>query len=306
VDGLEQQSVLIVDDDRVSRTMLAELLNPDTRVVLAKDGPSALQRIHDDASICLVLLDVGMPGMSGYEVLQKLNSSPPAQDVRVIFISGATEESDEETGLLLGAVDYVFKPIRPAIVKVRIQNHLRLIAQRKELERLAGHDALTGIANRRTFDEALMLSCQTAVRRQEPVSLAMIDVDFFKQYNDHYGHPAGDETLRRVAQVVASFARRPYDLAARYGGEEFALLLPVVPDMNDLLNRLCLDVVAQAIPHAGSKVAPVVSISVGAVQLRPGAKHSPQGMLEHADALLYQAKQQGRNRAVWGPYPASD
>ncbi|MFZ4284887.1 GGDEF domain-containing response regulator [Variovorax sp. HJSM1_2] len=304
--GLEQQSVLIVDDDRVSRTMLAELLNPDTRVVLAKDGASALQRIHDDASICLVLLDVGMPGMSGYEVLQKLNSSPPAQDVRVIFISGATEERDEEKGLLLGAVDYVFKPIRPAIVKVRIQNHLRLIAQRKALERLAGHDALTGIANRRSFDEALVLGCQTAVRRQEPVSLAMIDIDFFKQYNDHYGHPAGDEALRRVAQVVASFARRPYDLAARYGGEEFALLLPVVPDMNDLLDRLCLDVVAQAIPHAGSKVAPVVSISVGAVQLRPGATHTPQGMLEHADALLYQAKQQGRNRAVWGPYPVSD
>ncbi|WP_265583993.1 diguanylate cyclase [Chitinimonas koreensis] len=233
-----QQTVLIVDDDRISRTMLAELLKDECRVVLAKDGASALQRIEEDPDICLVLLDVSMPEMSGYEVLIKLRGNPLTADLAVVFISGFTEEENEEQGLQLGALDYVFKPIRPVTVRARIRNYLKLVAQRRELQRLASHDGLTGLVNRRYFDEALALACRQAARRGEPLNLAMIDVDYFKQYNDRYGHPAGDEALRQVARLVQRHARRPDDVAARYGGEEFVLLLPGQPDFGALLEAL--------------------------------------------------------------------
>ncbi len=291
-------TVLIVDDDRASRTVLADLLQDECRVLLAKDGPSALQRVRDEPDICLLLLDIAMPGMDGYELLQTLHAHPRTAHIPVIFISGLIDEHHEEQGLLLGAVDYVFKPIRPAIARARIRNHLRLIAQRKELERLASRDGLTGIANRRSFDESLQVVCQLAARRKESIGLAMIDVDFFKQFNDLYGHPAGDDALRRIAQVVASFARRPYDLAARYGGEEFVLLLPAVPDMDQLLERLRTDVMALGLPHAGSAVAEVVTISIGAVNIAAGGRHDPVVLLDQADAMLYAAKHQGRNRMV--------
>nr|WP_315246206.1 diguanylate cyclase [uncultured Albidiferax sp.] len=305
MDTLSLPTVLIVDDDRTSRTVLADLLHGECRVLLAKDGPSALQRVREEPEICLLLLDIAMPGMDGYEVLQALHANPRTTHVAVIFISGLNDARSEEQGLLLGAVDYVVKPIRPAIARIRIRNHLRLIAQRKELERLASRDGLTGIANRRSFDESLQVVCQLAARRKEAIGISMIDVDFFKQYNDLYGHPAGDDALRRIAQVVASFARRPYDLAARYGGEEFVLLLPAVPDMDQLLERLRTDVMALGLPHAGSDVASVVTISIGAVNIRAGGRHDPALLLEQADAMLYQAKHQGRNRVVSGAFAST-
>jgi diguanylate cyclase (GGDEF)-like protein len=293
-------TVLIVDDDRTSRAVLADLLQGECHVLLAQDGPSALQKVREEPKICLLLLDINMPGMDGYQVLQTLHVNPRTAHINVIFISGLNDARSEEQGLLLGAVDYVFKPIRPAIVRIRIRNHLRLIAQRKQLELLASRDGLTGIANRRSFDESLQVVCQLAARRKEAIGLAMIDVDFFKQYNDLYGHPAGDYALRCIAQVVASFARRPYDLAARYGGEEFVLLLPAVPDLEHLLERLRTDVMALGLPHAGSDVANVVTISIGAVHISAGGRHDPALLLEQADAMLYQAKHQGRNRVVSG------
>lgn len=292
------QSVLVVDDDRVSHAMLAALLQGECRVVLAKHGGSALQRIREDTSICLVLLDVSMPEMSGYDVLRKLRADPQTADVQVVFISGATEEEDEEQGLRLGAIDYVLKPIRPAIVRVRIRNHLTLIAQRKELERLASRDGLTGIANRRYFSEALASACYLATRRSEALSSAMIDVDDFKAYNDNYGHPAGDDALRKIAHVMAGFARRPYDVAARYGGEDFVLLLPDIVDTGPLLEKLRTDVLALGLAHVASRVTDVVSISVGAVTVETVDTLSPEALVRRADQLLYIAKQQGRNRVI--------
>ncbi len=305
MDTLALPTVLIVDDDRTSRTVLADLLHGECRVLLAKDGLSALQRVREEPEICLLLLDIAMPGMDGYEVLQALHANPRTAHIAVIFISGLIDPGHEEWGLLLGAVDYVFKPIRPAIAGIRIRNHLQLIAQRKELERLASRDGLTGIANRRSFDESLKLVCQLTARRKESLGLAMMDVDFFKQFNDRYGHPAGDDALRRIAQVVASFARRPYDLAARYGGEEFVLLLPAMPDMDRLLERLRTDVMALGLPHAGSTVADVVSISIGVVHIEAGGRHDPDLLLEQADAMLYQAKRQGRNRVESSVFASS-
>jgi diguanylate cyclase (GGDEF)-like protein len=289
-------TVLIVDDDRVNRLMLAELLQGECRVILAKDGPSALARARTEAELSLILLDVAMPQMNGYDVLRQLQADIHTADIPVVFITAQTDQEDEERGLLLGAVDYVVKPVRPAIVRARIRNHLRLTAQRKELARLAARDSLTGIANRRHFDEAFLLACRLAQRAGEPLHVAMIDVDCFKQYNDHYGHGAGDEALRQIAAVIAGFARRPYDVAARYGGEEFVLLLPGPIDFPLLLEKLRHAVLALALPHDAGSVTNVVSISIGAASRLDDA--DPGAFLQRADAMLYEAKRRGRNRIV--------
>lgn len=167
------------------------------------------------------------------------------------------------------------------------------------LERLARLDGLTGIANRRTLDEALRTACRKASREKGAVSLAMVDVDCFKPYNDHYGHAAGDSALRAVAAMLQQASRRPYDLAARYGGEEFVLLLPGSEDPEPLLEKLRESVQELSIPHAHSAVGNVVSVSIGAVTVAGTDHCQPEELLAAADALLYRAKREGRNRVLW-------
>lgn len=295
-------TVLIVDDDRVNRSVLAELLHPECRVILAKDGASALARLDEDLDVDLILLDVSMPQMDGYEVLRRLRADAHRTHLAVIFITASADAADEERGLSLGALDYLSKPIQPAIVRARVRNHLRLVAQRKELERLAERDGLTGIANRRRFDQAFELAWRRAARLDEALGLAMIDVDHFKQYNDHHGHGAGDEALREIAQCLTNATRRPYDLAARYGGEEFVLLLPGVVELKRCLDELRDEVAALRLEHATSPTAPFVTVSGGGVLARVRGEFRPTLLLEQADALLYEAKRQGRNRVLVRPY----
>jgi diguanylate cyclase (GGDEF)-like protein len=294
-------TVLIVDDDRVNRTILAELLRDECRVLLARDGVSALRKASEETDLDLILLDVSMPGMDGYEVLRRLRAEKQTSNTAVIFITALTDEEDEERGLSLGVLDYVFKPIRPVIVHARIRNVLRLVAQRKELEILAARDSLTGLANRRHFDQSFNMACRRAARTGEPLSLAMIDVDYFKQYNDRYGHGAGDDALREVAEVIAGIARRPFDVAARYGGEEFMLLLPGTRELHALLEQLRHEVLSLALAHEDSQIAEVLTVSCGGVITEASREHvpsSPAELLREADRLLYLAKRQGRNRVV--------
>lgn len=292
-------TVLIVDDDRINRTLLAELLQKECRILLAKDGPSAIARMREGADIDLILLDVSMPQMDGYEVMRKLRAEPHSAETAVIFITASTEADAEERGLSLGAMDYLHKPIRPALVRARVRNHLKLVAQRKELERLADRDGLTGIANRRHFDQALELAWRRAIRTGETLSIAMIDVDHFKRYNDRYGHGAGDEVLREIAQVLAGATRRAYDVAARYGGEEFILLLPGDVDLESLLDRVRRDIAALHLTHEDSGMdTAVVTVSCGGVAADTRTTESPAALLKQADTLLYEAKRRGRNRVL--------
>jgi diguanylate cyclase (GGDEF)-like protein len=291
-------TVLIVDDDRVNRAALAELLREDARLVLAKDGPSALQRLAEEEDVSLILLDISMPGMDGYEVLSRVRADKRTADISVIFITGSTEAQDEERGLLLGAADYVSKPIRPAIVRARIRNHLKLAMQHRELERLSQQDGLTGIANRRHFDKALDRSCRHAHRTGETLGVAIFDVDHFKQYNDRYGHAAGDEALRQVARVLAGSARRPYDVVARYGGEEFVMIAPGAANLEALLDQMRRGVLELAIPHDASPSARVLTVSGGGVVAAGAAAGDPAALLAQADLLLYRSKQGGRNRVL--------
>jgi diguanylate cyclase (GGDEF)-like protein len=304
--NLEPQKVLIADDDAVNRQVLADLLKPEYTVLLAKNGEQALERAQRHAPD-LVLLDVMMPDMDGYEVLRRLRADPQTAHITVIFISGLNRPEDEANGLKMGAADYIAKPFNATVVMARVALHLQLVRQRRMLERLANVDGLTELANRRRFDELYAMEWQRAQRNGRPLSLALLDIDAFKQYNDHYGHPAGDRALRAVARAAGAGLRRPADLAARYGGEEIVLLLP---DTDAVQARHVLDGIVAAIaelalPHAASAVAPILTVSVGGATLGEHGHESVAGLFEVADVQLYRAKHGGRNRVVWREGPAA-
>lgn len=293
----ETVSILIVDDERINRATLAELLQSHYQILLAKNGAMALEIARNESkNLALVLLDVSMPGMNGYEVLQHLRADASTAHIPVIYITGQSDEAAEEYGLRLGAADYVSKPIRPAVLQARVKNQVDLFLQKRELQRLAWADGLTGLANRRHFDEALDNAYRRSRRSGEHLGLALIDIDHFKQFNDHYGHLQGDDALRSVARTMQQYAQRAGDLAARYGGEEFAFISLGDPDtLPHILEQFRAAIEALQVPHAKSSMG-VLTVSAGGVVCPPAHSMALDQLLSHADQLLYQAKSQGRNR----------
>jgi len=294
--GARSARVLIVDDEPANIHGLAAALGADYDLRFATGGERALA-LAAELAFDLVLLDVVMPGLDGYEVLRRLKADAATRDVPVIFVTSKDDVADEERGFALGAVDYIAKPISAPIVRARVRTHLELKRQRDLLEQRALIDQLTGVANRRGFDEALERRWQTGVREGTPLLLVLLDVDHFKPYNDHYGHGAGDDCLRRIGEALNAAFDRPGELAARVGGEEFALLLPGGGGDAPLV-RLLDTIRRLAIPHAHSAAAARVSVSAGAIETVPTAADSPRSLLEASDRLLYQAKREGRNRAI--------
>ena len=292
-----RQTVLVVDDDSDCRLLMLELLRVQCRVLEASNGLEALEIAAREPHIDLILLDVMMPGMNGYEVLQRLRAEVRTADTAVIFITGRADEQEEEKGLSQGAVDYVSKPIRPAIVRARLINHLSLIAQRQQMRRQLGRDALTGIANRHCFDEALVRMRDLSARSGRAFSLAFIDVDYFKQYNDLLGHPAGDVALREIAAVIAQYGNGAHELAARCGGDEFALLLPDGAGLNAVLESLRRNVLNLGISHPHAPWG-MLSICAGGIVMHAESDTPVAALMKRADALLYEAKRAGRNRVV--------
>jgi diguanylate cyclase (GGDEF)-like protein len=305
MNGVEMQKVLVADDDAVNRDVLGELLKPEYTVLLAKNGAQTLERAMRHLPD-LILLDVMMPDMDGYEVLRRLRADPLTEHISVIFISGLDRPEDEASGLKMGASDYITKPFNQTVVMARVALHLQVVRQRRMLERLANIDGLTELANRRRFDEVYELEWQRARRSGRPLSLALLDIDAFKQYNDRYGHPAGDRALRAVARLAAGAMRRPADLAARYGGEELVLLLPETGahEAQQVVAQLREAVAGLTIAHEASTVAKVLTASVGGATLAPGGAEGAAELFEAADAQLYRAKQAGRIRVAWREAPA--
>lgn len=292
----KKQTILIVDDLPENIELLARVLGDSVEILFALSGEEAL-RICKEQDPDLLLLDILMPGVDGYQVLARLKEDAQTAKLPVIFITGMDKQGEEARGLEAGAVDYITKPIHPAVVRARIRNHLELKRYRDFLENLSATDGLTGVANRRRFDEVLDREWRRAARTGTMLSMLMMDIDCFKAYNDRYGHIEGDEVLRRLATVIQENMQRPLDLAARYGGEEFACILPETDRDGALLvaERIRTGLKDLKIPHQFC-VADHVTVSIGVATMIPTPETPSSLIVRTADEQLYQAKAGGKDR----------
>lgn len=292
----DKETILVVDDEIINIEVIGEILDSEYEIIFATKGTDAIQ-VARNAQPDLILLDVMMPGMDGYEVCSQLKTDAATATIPIIFITGLNAVEQEVRGLEAGATDYVTKPISPPIIRARVRNQLEFKRAREMLEMMATTDSLTGLANRRRFDDALQLEFQRLKRSQELLTVILIDVDNFKEFNDTYGHPAGDDCLRRVADVVRQAARRPADLAARYGGEEFVCLLPEVTHIGaiNVAEGIRQAVFDLTIPYRSLNETVHLTVSLGIATAScitvPAADH----LIMLADKQLYEAKAAGRN-----------
>lgn len=313
----ERQKILIIDDTPANIQVLNEFLRAEYAIFFATNGGEGI-RIARRELPDLILLDIMMPEMDGYAVCRIIKADPHTRQIPVIFVTAMDSQLDEARGLELGAIDYITKPVSPTIVKARVRNHLELKRHRdmlgamtvelerknRELALLAREDSLTGLANRRQFDAILAAEIKRARRFRQILSLIMCDVDHFKNYNDHYGHPAGDECLRTIGRILSGVFKRASDLPARYGGEEFAVIFPDTPPGNAafLAEKLRSELAEHAIPHACSDAAGFVTLSLGVVSAHPCEERTASWFISEADKALYRAKESGRNRVVMASY----
>ena len=300
----QQQTILVVDDEPANIQALGNLLKDEYRIQVANSGEKAIAIIQDRNQQLpdLILLDIQMPGVDGYEVCRRLKQDPTTDGIVVIFVTARDATSDEEYGLKLGAVDYISKPISPAIVRARVDTHMNLKRKTDMLERFALLDGLTGIHNRRYFDEQLEKEIARNLREDYALAVIMMDIDHFKEFNDHYGHAAGDTCLQKVARTLSDTLSRPGDTLCRYGGEEFVALLPDsdADGARVVAERLREAVEAQSISHEYSTTSPVVTLSLGVACVEPAGeqKSGAESLLKRADEALYAAKRAGRNRVA--------
>ncbi len=292
----ERPRLLVVDDQPVNIQALYQVFAKDSEVFMATNGQQAIDVCRQKRPD-LILLDVLMPDMDGIEVCKILKADTETQNIPIIFVTSQDSPEEETRGLEVGAVDFITKPVNPAVVRARVNTHLTLKMQSDALRALASIDGLTRIPNRRFFDERLNAEWRACRRAESSLSLIMVDVDHFKKYNDHYGHLEGDNCLKRVANSLAEGNWRGRDLAARYGGEEFVCLMPDT-DLAGAMSKaesLRLQVESLAMPHAESPDAVCVTISVGLATIVPSEGKLETLLLGAADEQLYKAKQAGRN-----------
>lgn len=335
LDNLMTFSILIVDDSPKNIQLVASFLRRDDYVLsFAQDGPSAIE-MAKTAVPDLILLDIMMPGMDGFEVCAQLKADEVTRDIPIICLTARTDRESVIRAFDAGAVDYLTKPFDGAELSSRVRIHLELkraremIARRENdlreeigkalvrehellevtakleetnrvLLRLSLVDGLTKIANRRQFDIILDKELRRCARQKVELSLIMIDIDYFKNYNDHFGHLAGDECLRLIAAAVARNVRRPADLAARYGGEEFAVILPETSLQGAALiaEGIRNEIFELNVPHETSGDPGRVTVSAGVACLTPAHDTESTELIGKADKALYLAKNNGRNRVV--------
>ena len=293
----DRPRVLIVDDVPSNVQVLHQILKEKYAVSFATSGQKAIQ-LAGSLLPDIVLLDIKMPDLNGYEVCRRLKAEPLTKDIPIIFITALQETHDETAGFEAGGVDFITKPVSAPIVQARVATHVELKQQRDFLRSLSYRDGLTNIANRRHFDEQLRHNWSRAGRTQAPLSLLLFDVDFFKQYNDLYGHQAGDLCLQSIAAILEDEMKRTDDLTARTGGEEFCCLLPHTDQEGAaaVAQRIALRVREKGIEHQGSEVADVVTVSGGVVTSVVATESSPEEFYEAADKALYAAKRAGRDQ----------
>jgi diguanylate cyclase (GGDEF)-like protein len=289
--------LLVVDDQPINIQVMHQIFASQYQMFMATSGVQALEFCHKTPPD-LILLDVVMPGMDGFEVCQSLKADPDTQDIPVIFVTAHTDAQQETRGLDMGAADFISKPVNPAVVRARVKTQMTLKFQSDLMRKLVFLDGLTGVFNRRYFDQQLSVEVARSKRNSTPLALIMLDVDFFKRFNDRYGHQMGDDCLRLIAETLKESLRRPGDLVARYGGEEFVCILPDTAFLHamDIANELEKNVRKKGIPHADSPAAPLVTISLGVAGRSGSVSADVPAMLALADAQLYCSKKAGRAR----------
>lgn len=323
-------TILVVDDSHVQRVLFASMLRDaghhsiqmagsaaEAFVLLGIDGPEQTF----PPTVDLILMDIVMHPMDGIEACSRIMGSERTRHIPIVMVSALDDEAKLQAAFAAGAVDYVTKPVRKIELMARVRHVLRLKRETDErnarerdlvlvtgqlqtanlaLQELSLHDELTGIANRRRLDEYLAAEWRRALRSRTPVGLIMIDIDYFKRYNDTNGHAAGDDALTRVARSLEGALRRSADLVARCGGEEFAVVLP---DTNAVQAAAVAEtmrtrVAAMGIEHRASLVSDRVTISAGVASAVPERSSSPTVLSDRADRALYQSKHGGRNRVT--------
>ena len=325
----DKMSILIVDDSMVSRVFIADLLNEVgyTDLTLCDSVEEAYRAIgfnqpdKVDTDLDLILLDINLPGKSGIDACREFSRHEVFCDVPIIIISGVDYLEGLDNAFSAGATDYITKPPSHTELLARVRSALRLKTEmnrrkareedllvlnerlaemNRELERLTVTDSLTGLANRRFFNEFLNREWLREQRGQQPFSVIMIDIDHFKRYNDHYGHIEGDICLQKVAWALQGALCRAGDVLARYGGEEFVAILPLTDlcGAAELAAAFHAGVQALGLPHQDSPVSSNVTVSIGVASVIPNRNLSPTQVIAMADEALYQAKQSGRNQSV--------
>ncbi len=289
--------ILIVDDAMENIQILHQALQDEHDVLFAMNGTKALH-IAQHQLPDLILLDAMMPDMDGYAVCAALRASELTRDIPIIFITALKTPEDETRALHAGAADFISKPVNAAVVRARVRTQLTVKFQSDALRELTLTDGLTGVANRRAFDERLASEWRRCARSQVPIGLILVDIDHFKNFNDAYGHQAGDACLKKASEAMERAALRPQDMLARYGGEEFAILLPYedLAGAETVARRVLDEVALLAIPHERSSVGPLLTVSMGVVSVTPSDGFEPAMLVRSADALLYEAKAGGRNQ----------
>jgi len=296
------QKILVIDDMKENILILSGLLKEQASIIFATDGEEGLEKASSQKPD-LILLDISMPGIDGFEVLDRLKSNPQTTEIPVIFVTGIPDTDTEERGLNQGAVDYVTKPFAPAVVKARVRIQLQLPRLTQdlrganlELTKMAMTDSLTGLYNRRHFIQAASNELKSFQRGENPAGMMMLDIDNFKTINDTYGHDTGDQVLVHTTSTCKTLLRKN-DVFGRWGGEEFTVLFPATPleESGRVAQRIC-SLLATTPLDTGSHIIKFTA-SFGVTQLRKEDINCEQA-LKRADVALYEAKESGRNRVV--------
>lgn len=294
-------TLLLIHENHEKLTQWTNIFDDDYSIQIASDAITALKLILDE-KVDLILSSVQLPDISGLDVCKFVKQHITTQHIQMIFVSDHYSEFEEDEALSLGAIDYISSEVQANILFKRVKNHMKLVKRSKELEQVSRTDALTGIANRKCFDEKLKHAWKTAIRGGSSLALIMIDIDHFKLYNDEFGHVKGDECLVAVAKCLANGNYRSEDIVARFGGEEFIILLPFtdLEGASKIAQNIVKSISQLNIPQSQKAHYPQVTVSAGVTAYSPSYNQktscSMTELVKRADVKLYQAKQFGRNQ----------